>query len=204
MADFDFESRIVSIPDFPEPGVIFKDITPLFADPDALDAAVDAIAAHFADAGVTKIVAPEARGFMIGAPIAYKLGVGFIPARKPGKLPRATVSVSYELEYGTDTLEIHEDAIEPGDRILLIDDLIAGTADGRRDRRLRLHPRTRCAETARGARPERNDRHLHAYPCEVAHNFSKHLFEGRPAAPLSCFIAAASRFPVIARMLIVA
>ncbi len=125
MADFDFESRIVSIPDFPEPGVIFKDITPLFADPDALDAAVDAIAAHFADASVTKIVAPEARGFMIGAPIAYKLGVGFIPARKPGKLPRATVSVSYELEYGTDTLEIHEDAIEPGDRILLIDDLIA-------------------------------------------------------------------------------
>lgn len=125
MADFDFESRIVSIPDFPEPGVIFKDITPLFADPDALDAAVDAIAAHFADAGVTKIIAPEARGFMIGAPIAYKLGVGFIPARKPGKLPRATVSVSYELEYGTDTLEIHEDALEPGDRILLIDDLIA-------------------------------------------------------------------------------
>ena len=125
MADFDFESRIVSIPDFPEPGVIFKDITPLFADPDALDAAVDAIAAHFADAGVTKIIAPEARGFMIGAPIAYKLGVGFIPARKPGKLPRATVSVSYELEYGTDTLEIHEDAIEQGDRILLIDDLIA-------------------------------------------------------------------------------
>ena len=125
MADFDFESRIVSIPDYPEPGVIFKDITPLFADPDALDAAVDAIAAHFADAGVTKIIAPEARGFMIGAPIAYKLGVGFIPARKPGKLPRATVSVSYELEYGTDTLEIHEDAIEPGDRILLIDDLIA-------------------------------------------------------------------------------
>lgn len=125
MADFDFESRIVSIPDYPEPGIIFKDITPLFADPDALDAAVDAIAAHFADAGVTKIVAPEARGFMIGAPIAYKLGVGFIPARKPGKLPRATVSVSYELEYGTDTLEIHEDAIEPGDRILLIDDLIA-------------------------------------------------------------------------------
>lgn len=125
MADFDFESRIVSIPDFPEPGVIFKDITPLFADPDALDAAVDAIAAHFADAGVTKIIAPEARGFMVGTPIAYKLGVGFIPARKPGKLPRATVSVSYELEYGTDTLEIHEDAIEPGDRILLIDDLIA-------------------------------------------------------------------------------
>lgn len=125
MADFDFESRIVSIPDYPEPGIIFKDITPLFADPDALDAAVDAIAAHFADAGVTKIVAPEARGFMIGTPIAYKLGVGFIPARKPGKLPRATVSVSYELEYGTDTLEIHEDAIEPGDRILLIDDLIA-------------------------------------------------------------------------------
>lgn len=125
MADYDFESRIVSIPDYPEPGIIFKDITPLFADPDALDAAVDAIAAHFADAGVTKIVAPEARGFMIGAPIAYKLGVGFIPARKPGKLPRATVSVSYELEYGTDTLEIHEDAIEPGDRILLIDDLIA-------------------------------------------------------------------------------
>lgn len=125
MADFDFESRIVSIPDYPEPGVIFKDITPLFADPEALAAAVEAIAEHFADSGVTKVVAPEARGFMIGVPVAYRLGVGFIPARKPGKLPRATVSVSYELEYGTDTIEIHEDAIAPGDRVLLLDDLIA-------------------------------------------------------------------------------
>ena len=110
----ELESFIVDIPDYPEPGVIFKDITPLFADPK----------------GITKVVGPEARGFMIGTPVALELGAGFIPARKPGKLPRATVSASYELEYGTDTLEIHADAIQPEDRVLIIDDLIAtgGTA----------------------------------------------------------------------------
>ncbi len=130
MSDFDFESFITDIPDYPEPGVVFKDITPLFADAGAMRQAVLAIAEHFRDAGITKVVGPEARGFMIGVPVAMELGAGFIPARKPGKLPRETYSVSYELEYGSDTLEIHRDAIEPGDRILIVDDLIAtgGTA----------------------------------------------------------------------------
>lgn len=130
MSDFDFESFITDIPDYPEPGVVFKDITPLFADANAMRQTVLAIADHFRDAGITKVVGPEARGFMIGVPVAMELEAGFIPARKPGKLPRETYSVSYELEYGSDTLEIHRDAIEPGDRVLIVDDLIAtgGTA----------------------------------------------------------------------------
>ena len=130
MSDFDYESYITSIPDYPEPGVIFKDITPLFADADALQHAVHDMAEHYRDAGVTKVIGPEARGFMAGVPVAVELGAGFIPARKPGKLPRETYSISYELEYGTDTLEVHKDAIQPGDRVLLVDDLVAtgGTA----------------------------------------------------------------------------
>ena len=130
MSDFDYASLITDIPDYPEPGVVFKDITPLFADPEGLRQTVLAIADHFRDAGVTKIVGPEARGFIVGVPVAMELGAGFIPARKPGKLPRKTLSVSYELEYGTDSLEIHEDAIQPDDKVLIVDDLIAtgGTA----------------------------------------------------------------------------
>lgn len=122
---FDFASKITDIPDYPEPGVVFKDITPLFVDPEAMRAAVDEIAGHFKDAGVTKVIGPEARGFMVGVPVALELGAGFVPARKPGKLPRETISMSYELEYGTDTLEIHADALEPGDVVLIVDDLIA-------------------------------------------------------------------------------
>lgn len=127
---FDFASRIIDIPDYPEPGVVFKDITPLFSDPVAMREMVAALAGHFRDAGVTKVVGPEARGFMTGSPVAHELGAGFVPARKPGKLPRATYSISYELEYGTDTLEIHQDALTPEDRVLIVDDLIAtgGTA----------------------------------------------------------------------------
>ena len=121
----ELESYIVDIPDYPEPGVIFKDITPLFADPKPFRVMIDAFVSHYKDEGITKVVGPEARGFMIGTPVALELGAGFIPARKPGKLPRATVSASYELEYGTDTLEIHADAIQPEDRVLIIDDLIA-------------------------------------------------------------------------------
>ncbi len=125
MASFDFASHIIDISDYPQPGVVFKDITPLFSDAEALHAVVEALADHYKDSGVTKIVAPEARGFMVGTPVANRLGVGFIPARKPGKLPRETVSVTYDLEYGTDTLEIHKDAIEPGDKVVILDDLIA-------------------------------------------------------------------------------
>ena len=130
MAAFDYESYIASIPDYPEPGVIFKDITPLFADPVAMATAVKDIADHFRGLGVTKVIGPEARGFMVGVPIAIELGAGFIPARKPGKLPRATYSVSYELEYGTDSLEIHQDALTSDDVVLIADDLVAtgGTA----------------------------------------------------------------------------
>lgn len=125
MSDFDFESYIYDIPDYPEPGVVFKDITPLFSDPVALRQAIDALAGHFRGQGITKVIGPEARGFMVGVPVALELGAGFIPARKPGKLPRKTVSITYELEYGTDTLEIHEDALGADDRVLIIDDLIA-------------------------------------------------------------------------------
>ncbi|OFK24673.1 adenine phosphoribosyltransferase [Olsenella sp. HMSC062G07] len=128
--DGTLESHIIDIPDYPEPGVVFKDITPLLASPAGLREAVDRMADHFTDAGITKVIGAEARGFLVGAPVAYKLGAGFVPARKPGKLPRAVYSESYLLEYGTDELQIHQDAIQAGDRILIVDDLVAtgGTA----------------------------------------------------------------------------
>ena len=125
MSDFDFESLIYDIPDYPEPGVIFKDITPLFASPEGLAAVVDSIADHFADRGITKIVGAEARGFLLGAPVALRMGCGFVPARKPGKLPREVYSEQYALEYGTDELQIHKDALTADDKVLIIDDLIA-------------------------------------------------------------------------------
>ncbi len=127
---FDYESLIASIPDYPEPGVVFKDITPLLADPEGFKALVDELADHFSGRGVTKVVGAEARGFMVGAPVAFKLGAGFVPARKPGKLPREVRSQEYALEYGTNSLEMHVDALVPGDKVLLIDDLAAtgGTA----------------------------------------------------------------------------
>lgn len=125
MARYDYESKIVDIPDYPEPGVIFKDVMPLFADQEAFSSAVDEICDHFKGRGITKVVGSEARGFLIGAPVAYKLGVGFVPARKPGKLPRAVYSQSYSLEYGTNTVEMLQDALDPGDRVLVIDDLVA-------------------------------------------------------------------------------
>ncbi|HIS39453.1 MAG TPA: adenine phosphoribosyltransferase [Candidatus Aphodovivens avistercoris] len=125
MAAFDFESLITDIPDYPEPGVVFKDITPLLKDPDGFAAVIDAIADRFAGRGITKVVGAEARGFMVGAPVAYRLHAGFVPARKPGKLPRETYRQSYDLEYGTDALEIHRDALQPGDVVLVVDDLIA-------------------------------------------------------------------------------
>lgn len=130
VSQFDFESRIVDIPDYPEPGVVFKDITPLFDDAEALQAVVEAFAEHFSDKGITKVVGAEARGFLVGAPVAYRLGCGFVPARKPGKLPREVYSQTYSLEYGTDELQIHRDALVPGDSVLIIDDLVAtaGTA----------------------------------------------------------------------------
>ena len=130
MSSVDYESLIVSIPDYPEPGVIFKDITPLFADAQGMAAAIDDIADHFINKGITKVGGAEARGFLVGAPVAYRLNAGFVPARKPGKLPREVYSQTYALEYGTDELQIHKDALTPDDRVLIVDDLVAtgGTA----------------------------------------------------------------------------
>ena len=130
MPAFDFDSLIAKIPNYPKPGVVFRDITTLLKDPKGFEAVVDGIAEHFADAGVTKVFGAEARGFLIGAPVAYRLGAGFVPARKPGKLPRDVFSQQYALEYGTDELQIHRDAIVPGDKVLVVDDLVAtgGTA----------------------------------------------------------------------------
>lgn len=127
---YDFENKIVSIPDYPTPGVIFKDVTTLFKDAEAFGALVDEIAEAFEGKGITKVVGAEARGFMLGAPVAYRLKAGFAPARKPGKLPRATISEDYALEYGTATLELHEDALDKDDVVLVVDDLMAtgGTA----------------------------------------------------------------------------
>ena len=122
---FEYEHLIVDIPDFPKPGIIFKDITPVLADAQGFAAVVEGIANHFADCGITKVVAAEARGFMVGAPVAYKLGAGFVPARKPGKLPRETYSKSFMLEYGEDALEIHRDALSADDVVLIVDDLVA-------------------------------------------------------------------------------
>ena len=129
----DLESYIRDIPDWPKAGVMFKDITPLLADPDAFREAIDRLADGYADAGVTKVMGAEARGFILGGALAYRLGAGFVPARKPGKLPWNTTSASYELEYGTDTLEMHEDAITTADKVLIIDDVLAtgGTASAK-------------------------------------------------------------------------
>ncbi|MBI4777953.1 adenine phosphoribosyltransferase [Candidatus Desantisbacteria bacterium] len=121
---------IRDIPDFPKEGIIFKDITPLLKDGKAFAASVDEIAAKYEDKQIDLVVGIDARGFIVGSPVAYKLGIGFIPVRKPGKLPYKTASISYSLEYGTDTVEIHEDAVSKGQRILIVDDLLAtgGTA----------------------------------------------------------------------------
>ncbi|WP_225047456.1 adenine phosphoribosyltransferase [Lacticaseibacillus kribbianus] len=120
-----FKDYIASVPDFPEPGIVFRDISPLMADGAAYAAATDEIVAYAKDKNVEMIVGPEARGFIVGCPVAYKLGVGFAPARKKGKLPRPTVSASYDLEYGQATLYLHQDAIRPGQRVLVCDDLLA-------------------------------------------------------------------------------
>jgi adenine phosphoribosyltransferase len=118
------------VPDFPEPGIVFKDITPVLADHTAFAQVVADLAAPFADAGITRVVGIESRGFIIGAPVALSLGAGFVPVRKPGKLPALTSRVEYALEYGTDAIEIHRDGLTPGDRVLVVDDVIAtgGTA----------------------------------------------------------------------------
>jgi adenine phosphoribosyltransferase len=124
MNETELKSYIRSIPDFPKPGIMFRDITPLLADPKAFQSVIDQFAGHYKDAGITAVVSAEARGFIFAAPLALALGVRFIPVRKPGKLPFETRAFHYELEYGTDSLEIHTDAITKDDTVLLIDDLL--------------------------------------------------------------------------------
>lgn len=124
------KGHIRDIPDFPQPGIVFRDIAPLLGDVDAFRFAVDALADHFAGASVDRVLGIEARGFLLAAPIAYRLGAALVPVRKPGKLPHDVEAEEYELEYGTDALEIHKDAIHPGDSAVVVDDVIAtgGTA----------------------------------------------------------------------------
>jgi adenine phosphoribosyltransferase len=123
-------SKIRDVPDFPQPGILFKDITPLLQDREALRVACRLLAQPFRDRDVSVVVGIESRGFIFGPPVALELGVGFVPARKPGKLPWKTVEEIYDLEYGTDRVQMHRDALGPGDRVLIIDDLMAtgGTA----------------------------------------------------------------------------
>jgi adenine phosphoribosyltransferase len=121
----DLRDFIREIPDFPKPGIQFKDITPLLSHPDAFRAAIEHLAGRFAGSRLDAIAAAEARGFLFGAPLALMLGVGLVPIRKPGKLPYQTLTMEYALEYGTDRLEMHSDALEPGRRILLVDDVLA-------------------------------------------------------------------------------
>lgn len=118
-------SLIRDVPDFPVEGILFKDITTLIRNADAFREVIDRMTEHYVDTNVDLVVAVEARGYIVGAPLAYALGAGFVPVRKPGKLPAKIASESYTLEYGTNTLEIHEDAIKPGQWVLIVDDLLA-------------------------------------------------------------------------------
>ncbi|MBI5472820.1 MAG: adenine phosphoribosyltransferase [Ignavibacteriae bacterium] len=125
MTTTEISSSIRSIPDFPKKGIVFRDITTLLKDPHSFACAIDAFYERYKDEKIAKVVSIESRGFVFGAPLAYKLGAGFVPVRKPKKLPAETIREEYALEYGTDAVEIHKDAIAPGERVLIIDDLLA-------------------------------------------------------------------------------
>lgn len=124
------KSKVRTIPDYPKPGIMFRDITTLLKDPIGFKLTIDTLVERYAKMDIQKVVGIESRGFILGAPLAYALGTGFVPIRKRGKLPAQTIGYDYELEYGADRVEIHTDAIEPGERVLLVDDLVAtgGTA----------------------------------------------------------------------------
>lgn len=124
------KTKIRDVVDFPKKGIVFKDITTVLKDPEGLRRIINYLTEHYKDAGIDYVAGIESRGFIFGTPLAYNLGAGFVVIRKPGKLPAETISVDYELEYGTDTLEIHADAIEDGKKVLIVDDLLAtgGTA----------------------------------------------------------------------------
>ena len=121
----DFKKYIASIPDFPQPGVLFRDITPLMSDGEAFHAATSEIQKFAEQVGAEVIAGPESRGFIFGCPVAANMHIGFVPVRKPGKLPRETISYRYDLEYGSNELHMHKDAITPGQKVLIVDDLLA-------------------------------------------------------------------------------
>lgn len=127
----EIKSAVRAIPDFPKPGILFYDITTILQDPKHFKTVIDALIERYRPMGISKILAMESRGFIFGAPLAAAIGAGFVPLRKPGKLPYKTVSEDFDLEYGKDSLEMHEDAVEKGERVLLLDDLLAtgGTAE---------------------------------------------------------------------------
>ena len=170
------KNSIKSIQDYPKPGILFRDVTSLLEDPKAYALSIELLVERYKNAGITKVVGTEARGFLFGAPVALAMGVGFVPVRKPRKLPRETIAESYELEYGTDQLEIHVDAIKPGDKVLVVDDLLAtgGTIEAtvKLIRRLGAPRRVSAKEHAdeqgaAGTRLQREDRCLIEAP--VAH-----------------------------------
>ena len=121
----DLKKYVAEIQDFPIEGILFRDVTPLMQDKDAYKACIDALIEYGKKVNADLIIGPEARGFLFGCPVAYGLNVGFVPIRKPGKLPRETINVSYDLEYGSNVLHMHKDAIKPGQRVLIVDDLLA-------------------------------------------------------------------------------
>jgi adenine phosphoribosyltransferase len=123
--EMDLYAYVRDVPDFPKPGIVFKDLTTLWKDPDAHRESIDILHQRYRESGITKVVGAEARGFILGGPLAYLLHAGFVPVRKKGKLPHRQIEATYELEYGTDTMTMHEDAIVSGDRVLIIDDLLA-------------------------------------------------------------------------------
>jgi adenine phosphoribosyltransferase len=135
LATINLRDYIRDIPDFPKPGIVFKDITPLLSDPAAFRSAIELLKDQYGGRGINIIGAAEARGFIFGAPLAIEMGAGFVPIRKPGKLPHATIALEYQLEYGNGTLEVHTDAFGTGHRVLLIDDVLAtgGTMRACRD-----------------------------------------------------------------------
>lgn len=132
----DLKEKIRSIPDFPQPGILFRDITTLLVDPEAFKYVIDAFTDIYRGRDINTVVAIESRGYILGAPLAYNLGAALVPVRKPGKLPFATIREEYTLEYGTNVLEMHQDAIRPGERVLVVDDLIATGGSARAAARL--------------------------------------------------------------------
>lgn len=125
MSPEQIKSVVRTIPDYPKPGIMFRDVTSVLHQPEAFKACIDILTENYKSHGFNKVVGTEARGFLFGAPLAINLGVSFVPVRKPGKLPRDVITESYELEYGVDTLEIHREDVSPGDKVLMIDDLLA-------------------------------------------------------------------------------